>query len=250
MNTSLKGKVAIITGGNGNLGREYSKALKAAGAKVAVLDLKNSPPNPNARFYKTDITKKKEVEATLAKIEKDLGIPEILINNAALDFPPNLSGEKETFENYPLEKWNAVLDVNLTGAFICAQVFGSRMAKNGGGSIINISSIYGLVSPDQRIYKNFVKPVSYTVTKAGILGLTKYLATYWADKGVRVNSFTLGGVFNNQDKDFVVKYSQRTPLGRMAKKDEYNEAILFLASDTSSYMTGANLVIDGGWTAW
>lgn len=254
---NLDGKVAIVTGGLGMLGTEYSKTLAKAGAKVAIFDIQEPLPNHELisfakkfpiKFFAVDITKKDEVEKTAKKIIKLWGAPSILINNAAIDFPPG--GGRETFENYPLDKWNKVLGVNLTGMLICCQVIGGIMAKNRRGSIINISSTYGLLSPDQRIYKNFIKPVSYSVSKSGVLNLTRYLATYWGEKKVRVNTLSPGGVFNNQEKMFVKKYCQKTPMGRMARKDEYNGAILFLASDASSYLTGANLIIDGGWTAW
>jgi NAD(P)-dependent dehydrogenase (short-subunit alcohol dehydrogenase family) len=146
------------------------------------------------------------------------------------------------------------MDVNLKGVFLCCQIIGGHMAKMHGGSIINISSIYGILSPDQRIYqyrkKPFFKPVTYTVSKAAILGLTRYLATYWSKKGVRVNTLTLGGVFNNQDKEFLKNYCSKVPLGRMADQDDYNGAVLFLACDASKYMTGSNLVIDGGYSCW
>lgn len=255
---NLKNKIAVITGGAGILGTEYAMALAMTGARVAVLDIKKMHTKHELlklskkypiKFFMVDITRKQGVKTVLAEIQKLWGTPSILINNAAIDFPPD-ANKKELFENYSIEKWNSTLAVNLTGALICCQVFGGAMAKNGGGSIINISSTYGVVSPDQRIYKNFIKPVSYSVTKSGILNLTRYLATYWGAKNVRVNTLTPGGVFNNQTKEFVKKYSSKTPLGRMARKDEYNGVILFLASDASAYMTGANLIVDGGWTAW
>lgn len=254
---NLKNKVAIVTGGLGILGTEYIEALAKAGAKVAVWDVKahdagrvqalaQSYP---VRFYKVDISDRKQIETAVQDIVNTWGVPDVLINNAAIDFPPQ-AGTNETFENYPDEKWNAVSAVNLGGMIKCCQVIGGLMAEKGSGSIINISSMYGLVSPDQRIYKNFIKPFSYTVTKSGVFGLTKYLATYWGMKGVRVNTLTPGGVLGAQDPEFIAKYAAKTPLGRMARKDEYCGAILFLASDASSYMTGSNLVMDGGWTAW
>lgn len=255
---SLDGRVAVITGGLGILGTEYAQALAAAGAQVCILDLKppvashelkNKQKKYSIDFFTADITKPDEVRVAAEIISKKYGYPTILINNAALDFPPK--NTEENLENYPLDKWNAVINTNLTGTLICCQVFGGLMAeRSAGGSIINISSIYGIVSPDQRIYSNFIKPISYSVTKSGILNLTRYLATYWAEKKIRVNTLTPAGVFNNQDKDFIKKYSNRVPLGRMAKREEYNGAILFLASEASSYMTGSNLIIDGGWTAW
>jgi len=256
---NLKNKIAVVTGGLGILGTEYAKALLRAGCKVAVLDIVEPAPNHELMkfkkkyplvFIKADISKREEVERAFLRLKKTFGLASILINNAAIDFPP-VKGAKEIFENYPLEKWQKALDVNLTGMLICSQVFGGAMALSGkGGSIINISSTYGVVSPDQRIYDGFVKPVAYSVTKSGVLNFTRYLATYWADKNVRVNTFTPAGVQGNQSPDFIKKYSQKVPLGRMAKKQEYNGVILFLASDASSYMTGSNLIVDGGWTAW
>ena len=165
--------------------------------------------------------------------------------------------ELGAFEDFPFEAWNQALAVNLTGAFLCCQAAVAPMLAQGSGVIINLSSIYGLAGPDQRLYQRKAstaprqyKPVYYSVTKAGILGLTRYLATYYAGKNIRVNALTPGGVFNGHDDDFVQAYSARAVLGRMAEKDEMNGALLFLASDASAYMTGANLVVDGGWTAW
>ena len=255
---NVKNKIAVVTGGLGIIGTQQCTALASAGAKVAIFDIENPDKNHylkkiarkyNIKFFRVDISKKEEVKKNLKKIKKIWGVPSILLNNAAIDFPPNKE-RKETFENYPLDKWKAVLEVNLTGMLICCQIIGGEMAKNRNGSIINVSSTYGLLSPDQRIYDNFIKPVSYSVTKSGVLNLTRYLATYWANKGVRVNTLTPAGVFNNQAKEFVKKYCQRIPIGRMANSDEYNGAVLFLSSDASSYMTGSNLIVDGGWTAW
>lgn len=259
---SLKGRIAIVTGGMGQLGTEYVGALARADAKVAVYDIKEHPNEAlkslakryPVTFSAVDITNRRALEDATDRLEAAWGTPTILVNNAALDFPPQASGE--TFEEASVSQWRQALEVNLTGVFLCCQVIGGRMARAGGGSIINISSIYGLVSPDQRIYENpkrkgrFIKPAAYGVSKSGLVSLTRYLATYWADRNVRVNSLTLGGVFNNQEEWFVANYSQRTPMGRMARQDEYNGAVVFLASGASSYMTGANLVIDGGWTAW
>jgi len=252
--------VAIVTGGNGCLGTEYVKALTSAGAKVAVFDIQEELNNTlkdlsDVKYYKVDVTNPNSLKSGLEAVEKDLGVPGVLVNNAALDNPPSTTSENtKSFEAYPLEIWEQVVRVNLTGVFLANQVIGSRMAENKKGSIINICSTYGLVSPDQRIYESmpfkFVKPISYSATKSAILNLTRYLATYWAKSGVRVNTLSPGGVLNNQDENFVKAYGDKTPLGRMANKDEYNGAIVFLASEASSYMTGANLVIDGGWTAW
>lgn len=264
---SVKGKTAIITGGMGQLGSQYTRVLLENGAKVAIFDVKinkknaylaSQSRNTLLKLYKTDITKKQFLKSSLAKVIHDLGQPTILINNAALDVPPGSNGNNSgAFEDYPQTCWDKTCAVNLKGAFLSCQVIGSFMSKNNGGSIINISSIYGNVAPDQRMYayrakkgKPFFKPVSYAVTKAGIINLSRYLATYWAEKNVRVNTLTLGGVFNHQDEEFLKEYSRRVPLARMAREDEYNAAIIFLASDASSYMTGSNMVIDGGFTAW
>lgn len=259
----LKGKVAVVTGAAGQLGGEYVKALLAAGAAVAGLDI--DPDNPKSRLktlyqdnlmvLKTDITKKNELSVALQKIATRLGNPSILVNNAAIDAPPDAAAvDTGPFETYPEESWDLMMKVNLKGVFLCCQVFGGHMAEHGGGSIINISSIYGMLSPDQRLYeykdKPFFKPAAYSVSKSGVLNLTRYLATYWAGKNVRVNTLTLAGVFNDQDKRFLKKYNYKVPLGRMANASDYNGPVLFLASEASAYMTGANLVIDGGFSAW
>lgn len=262
-------KVAIVTGGLGQLGRRFSLALADHGAKVVVLDVRVNDQIVAERFGKeakmgrflflaADVTSKPSLELARKKINAAWGKPHVLINNAAIDAPPSAPAtENGPVESYPEESWNKVLDVNLKGVFLCCQVFGGQMADAGRGSIINICSIYGMVSPDQRIYEYrskegtpFFKPIAYSVSKSGMLNLTRYFATLWATKGVRVNTLTLGGVWNNQDETFLRNYSARVPLGRMAREDEYNGAVIFLASEASSYMTGSNLIIDGGWTAW
>ena len=181
----------------------------------------------------------------------------MLINNAGIDSNPDSSAsDASLFEDYQEELWDKVLDVNLKGIFLSCQIIGGEMAKNKRGSIINISSIYGVVSPDQSLYEyrrakgeDFYKPVAYSASKSGIINLTKYLAVYWAQKGVRVNTLTIAGVLNNQDEEFLSQYNGRIPIGRMANQDEYNGAVIFLSSSASQYMTGSNLIIDGGWTA-
>lgn len=259
----LSGKVAVVTGAAGQLGGEYVRSLLQAGVKVAGFDI--WPENPKGRLKeiesenfvlsKVDLTKKDSIKKGLEIVIERFGNPTILINNAALDTPPTNS-ELDTgpFETYPEQAWEQMMEVNLKAVFLCCQIIGGYMVKTGGGSIINISSIYGVLSPDQRIYgykeKPFYKPITYSVSKSGILNLTRYLATYWAKKNVRVNTITPGGIFNNQDETFLKNYSNKVPLGRMANADEYNGAILFLASDASSYMTGSNLVIDGGYSSW
>ena len=256
---SLEGRVAVVTGGLGQLGRQFTAALVAQGARVAVLDEResNAANTPATLHLRADVTDRPSLERALSRVEEAWGPPAILINNAALDSPPDApAGTNGPFESYPTEVWRRVMEVNVTGVFHCCQVFGGRMAAEGRGSVINIASIYGLVSPDQRIYEYrrqsgdaFFKPAAYATSKSALLNLTRYLAAYWAPR-VRVNTITFAGVANNQDDAFLQAYTARVPLGRMAREDEYNGAIIFLASDASSYMTGANLVVDGGYTAW
>lgn len=267
----LTGRVAIVTGGVGLLGTEFCRTLAEAGASVAVLDLNDASSAGTAdtltkNGYKAlgisaDITKPDSVNAAVEKVLSAFGRLDILVNSAALD--PKFDGNAikkgitpGSFEDYPLDQWNAAMSVNLTGLFLMTQACVKPMLAQGKkGSIINICSTYGLNGPDQRIYiKNgervAYKPVYYTVTKAGVLGFTKYLAAYYAGTEIRVNALTPGGIFNDHEEYFEKNYSAKTILGRMAKKDEMNGALLFLASDASSYMTGNNVVVDGGWTAW
>jgi len=258
----LTGRVVVVTGGLGLLGRQFTAAVAARGARAVALDVAapagGSPVPAGVRVVHADVRSRAELERALAAIRADLGVPHALINGAAIDSPPDApASENGPFETYPLESWNRVMDVNLTGLMLCCQVFGAAMAEAGRGSIVNVSSIYGVVSPDQRIYAYraaagapFVKPVAYSATKSALLNLTRYLATYWAPRGVRVNTLTLAGVANNQDPRFLEGYCARIPVGRMARPDEYNGAVVFLCSEASAYMTGANLVMDGGWTAW
>lgn len=241
-------------------------ALLSYGARVAVFDVAaerfpiDDFDSKDALLALTvDITRRDSIEAGLREVISRWDTPHGLINNAALDAPPNAPAEETgPFESYPESSWDKVMQVNTKGVFLCCQVIGGAMAVAGGGSIVNISSIYGLVSPNQSIYEYrgeatgtpFVKPVAYSVSKSALLNFTRYLATYWAKNNVRVNTLTFGGVFNQQDPKFLENYCARVPLGRMAREDEYNGAIIFLMSDASSYMTGSNVVIDGGWTAW
>ena len=258
-------KIVLITGASGQLGIEYQTAFLEHGAKVIGVDITKSTGiseleekfNKDYCFLSCDITLKDSLISCLAEIKSNIGSPDVLINNAAIDSPPG-SPMEETgpFESYPEESWDKVLDVNLKGTFLTCQVFGAEMAKNNKGSIINISSIYGLVSPDQSIYdfrrkkgEDFFKPVAYSASKSGVLNLTRYLASYWTKDNIRVNSLTIAGVFNNQEDEFLKAYCKRIPIGRMANSEEYNGAVIFLASDASSYMTGSNIIIDGGWTA-
>jgi NAD(P)-dependent dehydrogenase (short-subunit alcohol dehydrogenase family) len=266
---SLKNKVAVVTGGMGQLGIVYSVAMVQHGAIVVVLDLESDPKTPDVRFadylqngdilsFSVDVTNRTKLESVAAQVTDRFGHIDILVNNAALDSPPDSpASEVGPFEKYPESSFDKVMDVNVKGTFLCCQVFGKEMAAGNGGSIINISSIYGILSPCQDIYdfrrkegEDFFKPVAYSVSKSAIMNLTRYLATYWAKSGVRVNTLTLAGVFNNQPEEFLKAYNERIPIGRMADAEEFVGPLLFLASDASTYMLGANLVIDGGWSAW
>jgi NAD(P)-dependent dehydrogenase (short-subunit alcohol dehydrogenase family) len=267
----LTGRVAVVTGGGGQLGFEFCRTLAEAGAAVAVVDLNESASQAavdtlaksryKALALPTDITQPDSVNEVVEKALSAFGRLDILVNSAALDpkFDPDALNKgivPGAFEDYPLDLWNSALNVNLTGMFLMTQACVKPMLQQGKkGSVINICSTYGLNGPDQRIYvkenkRVAFKPVYYTVTKAGVLGFTKYLAAYYAGTEIRVNALTPGGVFNNHEDYFVKNYSAKTILGRMANKDEMNGALLFLASDASSYMTGNNLIVDGGWTAW
>lgn len=257
---SVKDNIIIITGGLGLLGGQFAHYLNEQGAKVAIFDNVKYEKDTLDRFFTgdnflilpVDVTEKESIQKGLSQVKQKWGIPHGLVNCAAIDFPPNKNSQ--TFEDYPEEEWDKVMDVNVKGVFLCCQVIGTEMAQVYRGSIINIGSTYGMVSPDQRIYEYkpdpFIKPISYSVSKSALLNLTRYLATYWGQMNVRVNTLTLGGVYNNQDKEFIKNYVEKVPLGRMATRDEYNGAVQLLLSDASSYMTGANMVIDGGWTAW
>ena len=262
----LFGKVVILTGGLGLLGRNYTRALISKNAKVIILDIKENGEakqvlNANLSknelvkcfYYQADITNQR----VLIKIKKEIlnkfGKIDVLINNAALLAKVEkgiLSQSKNKIENLDLDAWNREMEVNLTGTLLCCKVFGAAMKK--GASIINVSSVYGVVGPYPGIYpKGFVKPVSYSASKGSIVALTKYLAAYWGKKGVRVNCLVPGGISNNgrEDKEFVKKYSALVPLGRLGRADEINGVILLLASNASSYMTGSLVTVDGGWTA-
>lgn len=226
-------KVVIVTGAAGQLGSEWCRYLRHEGARVAEWDLRTE--------HSVDITRRDSVLEALARTAKSLGHPDALICAAGIDRPPDARDAN----------LSAVIDVNLIGAHHCCEIVGEDMAEHGGGSIVTIGSVYGMVGPDQRIYREgFLKPAAYSMSKAGLYGLTRWHATRWADKGVRANTLTLGGVQHRQSAEFVDFYSSRVPMGRMAQVDEYNGAIAFLVSDASKYMTGANLVIDGGLTAW
>lgn len=265
-------RVVVVTGGLGQIGAEFVKEFHRRGSRVAVLSRSvdegrvrevfgDIASSDRLRAHAADITSRQSVEAALDRIEADWGAPHVLINNAGLDTqpsaPPEVSGP---FEDFPEEIFREVVEVNLVGTFLMTQAVGKRMRAAGhGGSIINVGSIYGMVSPVQDIYAYqaektgtpFIKPVAYSAAKSGIYNLTRYCATYWAKEGIRVNTLTPSGVGREtQDAEFQANYTARMPIGRMAEADEYNGAAVFLAADASRYMTGANLVVDGGWTAW
>ncbi|MBT3351005.1 MAG: SDR family oxidoreductase [Nitrospinaceae bacterium] len=268
----LNGQVAVITGGAGLLGVKHSEAIAMAGGIPVLLDIDAGRAVAAAKKisdqYRSDavglgcdITRANMVEEVRDKILERFGRIDILINNAANNPKVEDGPEGENWsrlENFPLAQWNEDVAVGLTGAFLCSRTFGAEMARRGSGVIINIASDLAIISPDQRLYRKEgvaeerqpVKPVTYSVVKTGLLGLTRYLATYWVEKGVRVNSISPGGIYTNQPEDFVEKLSALIPMGRMADVDEYQGAILFLCSKASSYMTGHNLIMDGGRTTW
>jgi len=260
--TRLDGRTVLVTGGAGFLGRQWTAALLGAGAAVVSADIvvPGGEPGPGLRHEQVDITDAGAVAALAARLA-DAGVQvDVLVNNAALDAPVTATGlaRSERFETFSVDRWHEEFAVGLTGAFLCAQAFGPAMAERGHGAIVNVASDLALVAPDQGLYRvdgvpeseQPVKPVTYSVIKTGLIGLTRYLSTYWADRGVRVNALCLGGVARDQDPAFVERLSERIPLGRMARPGEYGEAMVFLCSDASSYMTGASLVVDGGRTVW
>jgi NAD(P)-dependent dehydrogenase (short-subunit alcohol dehydrogenase family) len=267
----LTGRVAVITGGTGLLGRQHAEAIARAGGIPVLADIRIDGVDTLSREWKerfgeqacslqTDITDPESVKNLLAAVLDRFGRIDILINNAANN--PKMENKADVefsrLEFFPLDQWEADLNVGLKGAFLCSQVIGSEMARRKQGVIVNVASDLAVIAPDQRLYrkpglpedKQPVKPVTYSVVKTGLIGLTRYLATYWADSGIRVNAISPGGVYNNQPDDFVERLDRLIPLGRMANASEYQAAILFLCSDASSYMTGANLVIDGGRSCW
>ena len=263
---NLKDKTAIVTGATGLLGRQHCQALSEAGANVVVCDLDLEKCEEVAESLMTksiavkiDITNYDSILRLKELVFINFNKIDIMVNNAAINDMvenPVSALESSKFENYPLDLFRKVIDVNVTGMFITSQILGSEMAERGKGSIINIASTYGIVAPDQSLYKdengnqNFFKSAAYPTAKGAVISFTKFLAAYWGNKNVRVNALSPGGVLNNQDEHFVENYSKRTPLGRMANPEDYKGALIFLASDASSYVTGSNVVVDGGWTIW
>lgn len=265
MSAVLRGSVVIVTGGLGLLGRAFTDALAGAGASVVVTDLDHDACVARARElgagglgHGADITDPESLLALRDAVLHRHGRIDALVNNAAIDdrFAPGAAAHESRMEVYSLARWRRSLDTNVTGTFLCCQVLGSVMAARGTGSIVNVASTYGVVAPDQALYRRpdgtqaFYKGPAYPTGKAAVLGLTRYLAAYWGSAGVRVNALSPGGVANGQDEHFVTAYAARTPLGRMAQPTDYAGAIVFLTSAASAYVTGANLVVDGGWTVW
>jgi NAD(P)-dependent dehydrogenase (short-subunit alcohol dehydrogenase family) len=268
---SVEDKVVVVTGGLGQIGAEIVKSLHGRGARVAVFGRSATTQaavdvlgledlDDRLATFQVDITDRASIEAGLDAVDALWGTPDALVNNAGLDTqpsaPPDVSGP---FEDFPLDIFREVVEVNLVGTFLMTQAVGKRMRSTGsGGSIVNVGSIYGLLSPVQDLYAYralegapFTKPVAYSAAKSGVYNLTRYCATYWARAGIRVNTLTPSGVArDSQDATFQANYSSRIPIGRMAQPDEFNAAIIFMISDGSRYMTGSNVVVDGGWTAW
>lgn len=260
---TLQNKVCLVTGALGLLGRQFCKTLSDSGATVVVADLNRDSCQTFANAlgngsqgFEIDVSDPASVSRAAGEVFKAYGHCDVLVNNAALNDKVETGTGLPRFENYPVELWNQSWQVNTTGIFLMCQNFGSAMAQRGAGSIVNIASTYGIVAPDQRLYDQgdgeqvFFKSISYTATKAAVIAMSKYLACHWGKAGVRVNSISPGGVKNGQDPAFIEKYANRTPMGRMLDVSELSEPLVFLASDASSYVTGHNLVVDGGWTAW
>jgi NAD(P)-dependent dehydrogenase (short-subunit alcohol dehydrogenase family) len=263
--------VAVITGGTGLLGQQHAEAIAQAGGIPVLADIRVNGVDPQSQAWQvrfgeqacaiqTDITDPESVRKLLQAVLEKFGRVDILVNNAANN--PKMENKAEVefsrLEFFPLDQWDADLNVGLKGAFLCSQVIGAEMARRKRGVIVNIASDLAVIAPDQRLYRKPglsedqqpVKPVTYSVVKTGLIGLTRYLATYWSGCGIRVNAISPGGVYNNQADDFIERLANLIPLGRMANANEYQAAILFLCSDASSYMTGSNLVIDGGRSCW
>jgi NAD(P)-dependent dehydrogenase (short-subunit alcohol dehydrogenase family) len=262
----LTGKTAIVTGSLGLIGKNHCKALYHAGANLVVTDINDDACKSFAQSlgdrskgFGSNITLPEDVRRLRDFTMENFGSIDVLVNNAAINDKfedPTALFEQSKFENYPLDLWNKSINVNVTGMFLCSQILGTVMAEKGKGTIINVASTYGVVAPNQDLYidqngiQKFYKTPAYPVTKGAVISFTKFLAAYWGSKGIRVNTLTPGGVENNQDEFFVAEYSKRTPLKRMAQPTDYMGALIYLASDASAYMTGANLVVDGGFTIW
>ncbi len=259
----LDGKVAVITGAAGLLGEQHAIALSDFGATVVLTDLNldviqerthaiTARTGLPAMAVRCDVTQIADWEALLHQVRSQFGRVDVLINNAAFTNQSRSANFSAPFTEFPLEDWDQILKVNLTGSFLGCQIIGKQMLEQGQGSIINLASLYGVVSPNHKMYPGtgINQPVAYSVSKAGVLALTRYLAGLWGEKGIRVNSITPGGVFNNHNELFVERFSNLNPMGRMERKEELRGAIVYLASDASTYCNGHNLIVDGGWTIW
>lgn len=258
----LDGGAVVVTGGGGLLGEQHVAAIREIRGTPIALDIDAGRlAELDCPTHVCDVASEESVRAAAEAIFAEHGCPVGLINNAAIDAKfeqPDDGAHLSRLEHFPLEQWDRELRVGLTGTMLCARAFGSEMARHGRGSIVNIASDLGVIAPDQRLYRRDgvaddeqpVKPVTYSVIKHGLLGLTRYLATYWADRGIRCNALAPGGVYNGHDAEFVARVSDRIPMGRMANRDEYRAAIQFLVTDASSYMTGQTLVMDGGRSTW
>lgn len=265
---TLAGEVAVVTGALGKLGPIWAAALIEAGATVAALDLPEAAPSAafghladgtsreTLRRFECDVTRRESIQAACAEVVATLGPPTVLVNNAGVDQPPDRGGNRARIGDLPIEQARQLVEVNLLGTLQVTQVFGSLMAERGRGAIVNIGSLYASVSPDQRLYDHlpgdqpFLKSPAYGASKAGVVNLTRYFATLWGGRGVRVNALSPGGVSGGQDDDFTRKYNARVPLGRLAGPADLKGPLLFLASAASSYVTGIELRVDGGFTAW
>lgn len=259
---NLSGKVALITGGAGLLATEHAIALSCYGAKIILADFNKekcieaasalAKNNIDIVPKYCDVTSKESWQTLLSEVIDEYKTIDILINNAGFTNQSKSKNFDASFEDFPLEDWNAIINVNLTGTFLGCQVVGKQMLQQGKGTIINMASLYGVVSPNHNIYPGtgISQPVAYSISKHGVVGLTKYIAALWASKGVRVNAITPGGIYNNHNKLFIERFAQLNPIGRMSNKTELRGAVVYLASDASSHVVGHNLIVDGGWTIW
>lgn len=264
---SLDHQIAVVTGACGKLGPIWVEALLEAGARVAALELPGAPVSAALRAlaegsplkvlrFDCDITNRESIERAAAAVATHMGTATVLVNNAGVDQPPDAGANRSSIDDLPIEQFRRMIEVNLLGTFQMTQVFGGQMAQRGGGSIVNIGSLYASVSPDQRFYDHlagdlpFLKSPAYGASKAAVVNMTKYFSTLWGRQGVRVNTLSPGGVLAGQDDQFKSKYIARVPLGRMAQAEDLKGPLVFLASPASSYVTGHDLRVDGGFTAW
>jgi len=260
---NLQGKVAVVTGAAGLIGGAYGKALASFGANVILCDLEDKATSAMSQeladkygvqcmALTADVTSREDWQNLVSKVSGRFDSIDVLVNNAGFTNKTGVDGYSEGFETFSDEAWQGIMEVNLTGVFLGCQIVGNLMKGQGSGSIINIASLYGVVSPNHRIYAStgVNQPVAYAVSKAGVIALTKYLAAYWGTTGVRVNAITPGGIYDNHTDPFLERFKRLNPMGRMGNREELCGALIYLASDASTYVTGHNLVVDGGWTIW